>query len=249
MLGKSLICTAVAVAATASAQAASVDLSTWTQEGAGNWVVQPGNDSVIQTQNSTPGVFYSDFQAFGNELGGTIRVNTTSDDDFIGFVLGFNPGDSTGSTDFLLVDWKQGTQGSGGCTGFAGIAISRVTGGFSTPNNLWCHNNSVTELARGSTLGSVGWVDNTLYDFSLEYSANRARVFVNGNLEIDVTGSFSDGRFGFYNYSQQSVEYAGITQDVLPGVPEPTTWALLILGFGAIGGAMRRKPAVRAAIA
>lgn len=26
------------------------------------------------------------------------------------------------------------------------------------------------------------------------------------------------------------------------GVPEPATWALMILGFGAIGGAMRRRP-------
>lgn len=26
-----------------------------------------------------------------------------------------------------------------------------------------------------------------------------------------------------------------------PGVPEPTTWAMLILGFGMVGGAMRRK--------
>ena len=28
-------------------------------------------------------------------------------------------------------------------------------------------------------------------------------------------------------------------------VPEPGTWALLILGFGAIGGAMRRKGRAR----
>ena len=28
---------------------------------------------------------------------------------------------------------------------------------------------------------------------------------------------------------------------VLPGVPEPATWALMILGFGAVGGAMRRR--------
>ena len=33
------------------------------------------------------------------------------------------------------------------------------------------------------------------------------------------------------------------------GVPEPSTWALLILGFGAVGGAMRRKATVRVAYA
>ncbi|WP_375426969.1 PEPxxWA-CTERM sorting domain-containing protein [uncultured Sphingomonas sp.] len=29
-----------------------------------------------------------------------------------------------------------------------------------------------------------------------------------------------------------------------PVVPEPATWAMMIVGFGAIGGAMRRRPAV-----
>ncbi len=241
---------AAALLAAAPVQAAPVDLSTWTKEGSGTWVVQPGNDSVIQTQNVDPGVYYSDFQAFGNELGGTIRVNTTSDDDYIGFVLGFNPGDATsGSTDFLLVDWKQGTQASGGCTGLAGLSISRVTAGFNAPNDLWCHNNSVELLQRGATLGNVGWLDDTQYDFSLEYTSTNARVFVNGVLQLDVTGSFSNGRFGFYNYSQAAVEYAGITQDVLPGIPEPSTWALLILGFGAVGGALRRRSAPKNAVA
>ena len=45
---------------------------------------------------------------------------------------------------------------------------------------------------------------------------------------------FTAGGEGFY-----SVSYAAI--------PEPATWALLILGFGVVGGALRRKPALRAA--
>ena len=35
----------------------------------------------------------------------------------------------------------------------------------------------------------------------------------------------------------------------LPGVPEPTTWALLILGFGAVGAGMRRRTTTRVAYA
>lgn len=34
-----------------------------------------------------------------------------------------------------------------------------------------------------------------------------------------------------------------------PAVPEPATWAMLIAGFGAIGGMMRRRRGVRAALA
>jgi PEP-CTERM motif len=31
----------------------------------------------------------------------------------------------------------------------------------------------------------------------------------------------------------------------LGAIPEPATWAMMILGFGMIGGAMRRRRAVR----
>ncbi|GAA3968773.1 hypothetical protein GCM10022278_28150 [Allohahella marinimesophila] len=46
-------------------------------------------------------------------LAGRLEVQTTSDDDFFGFVLGYDAGDLFGSnptTDYILVDWKQGTQ-------------------------------------------------------------------------------------------------------------------------------------------
>jgi hypothetical protein len=35
---------------------------------------------------------------------------------------------------------------------------------------------------------------------------------------------------------------------VNPGVPEPTTWAMMLFGFGGLGYAMRRKQSVRARI-
>lgn len=229
------------------AMAAPVDLSTWTREGPGTWNVQPGNDSVIQTLNGNPTVFYSDFNSFGNQLSGSIRVNTTGDDDFIGFVIGFNPGDLTAAaTNFLLVDWKQLNQGSYGCAGDAGLAVSLVTGGLPAGGGAWCHQGAnVTELQRGATLGATGWADNTEYTFDLEYTSTNLKVFVDGNLELDVNGAFTDGRFGFYNYSQERVEYAGITQEELPvSVPAPATLGMMIFGVGMIGGAaMRRKKA------
>lgn len=90
-----LMISAAALALPAVAQAATVDLSTWTQEGPGTWNLQSGNNSVIQTVNGNPTVFYSDYNAFGNRLSGTVRVNTAADDDYFGFVVGFLPGDLT----------------------------------------------------------------------------------------------------------------------------------------------------------
>ncbi len=43
-------------------------------------------------------------------------------------------------------------------------------------------------------------------------------------------------------YSQSFVAVPAQTPTGVPGVPEPTTWALMILGFGIVGIAQRRQP-------
>jgi len=97
-----------------SVAAAPVDLSSWSVEGGGGrWVVASDNNSVFQTRNtSSPTIFFDNSAASqGNDLRGTIEVETTSDDDFIGFVLGYNAGDlDNASANYLLVDWKQADQ-------------------------------------------------------------------------------------------------------------------------------------------
>ncbi len=241
---------AAMLAIPAAATAAPTNLSTWTKEGSGNWVLAPDNNSVTQTQNVNPGVYYSDFNSIGRSLSGTVQVNTSSDDDFMGFVVGFNPGDMTaGSSDFLLIDWKQSNQSGNGCAAKAGLAVSRVSSGLADNGGAWCHNgDGVMELARANNLGSTGWVDYENYTFDIEYTATNLKVFVDGVLEFDLDGAFTDGRFGFYNYSQAAVTYAGIQDDVLPpppaAIPEPGTWAMMILGFGAAGSVLRRRRAL-----
>ena len=88
-------------------------------------------------------------------------------------------------------------------------------------------------------------------------ASNGIEVLLNGVLLNGVTGD------GGANTDWQTVTYrfngagtntltfraAGISDSLggyvdnigLSAVPEPATWALMILGFGAIGGAMRRK--------
>ena len=242
----------VLLATASSATAAPTDLSTWTAQGPGNWVRAADNNSVTQTLNGNPTVFYSDFTAQGSRLSGTVKVNTSGDDDFFGFVLGYKPGDlAAATTDFLLVDWKQIDQGSFGGTAKKGLALSRVTSGLENSSGAWWHNpaDGVTELARANTLGSTGWVDFQTYTFDIEFTASNVKVFVDEVLQFDVNGSFSDGRFGFYNYSQAQVIYAGISDEILPppppppppGIPEPASWAMMIAGFGLAGAAARRR--------
>lgn len=242
---------ASAILVAAPAVAAPTNLSTWTREGTGgNWNVAGDNNSVTQTLNGTPTIFYSDFNALGRTLSGSIRVNTSGDDDFIGLVIGFDPGELAGPSDFLLIDWKQGTQGAFGGTAQRGLALSRVTGGLRDSSGAWWHNplDGVTELARGATFGATGWADATTYTFDIEYTATNLTVSVNDIEQFNVAGAFGDGRFGFYNYSQANVTYAGIEDTVLPpppptpgAIPEPATWAMMILGFGLAGATLRRR--------
>jgi hypothetical protein len=217
---------------------AHVDLNLWTAEsypavsgfGPGVWTVAGDGQSVFQSVNGQPTLFVSDFDAFFSTFEGVIEVSG-SDDDFIGFAIGYIPGDiGNAAADYLLVDWKRGTQsfnfGAPSCTpgsvAPAGLAVSRVFG-IPTADEFWGHlnfdtpacsdlTNGLQELQRGFTLGNAGWAHNVPYTFKFEFLSNRLRVWVNGTLEIDVAGSFANGRFGFYNFSQAAVTYSGFTR-------------------------------------
>lgn len=241
-----------------------VDLSAWTAVSypavqgfpSGVWVVEPGGGSVTQMVNGQPTLLYSDFSAYGTKVSGKIRPSAI-DDDYIGFVIGYQPGD-VGNTaaSYLLIDWKQVDQtynfpapsSSGGGLGRAGLAVSQVSG-IPDADEFWQHANlagtpagsGLQELARASTLGSTGWVAGQEYEFSFDFGPNNLRVFVDGVKQIDIGGNFSDGRIGFYNFSQEAVTYSAFEVDdgSFP-VPLPSTLALL-LGGALAGAAVRRR--------
>jgi hypothetical protein len=227
-----------------SAHAGPVDLNTWVDEpaGAGNWTVGGGGGHVVQSVNGAPTFFRGNLTALNQSLTSKIEVGNTSDDDFVGFAIGFDAGDATSaSADYLLLDWKRRDQSPA----VDGLAVSRVTGLRGNNNDFWQHVGSVEELARATNLGSTGWNENVEYEFTIEFTSASLRVLVDGVEEFNFLAadvgdgsSFNGGNFAFYNYSQANVRYSAVTQDAL-SVPEPGVVA--IVGLALVGFGLRRR--------
>lgn len=88
--------------------------------------------------------------------------------------------------------------------------------------------------------------------FGTQFGGNGVTNFalpdLRGRIMLGQGGGFLVGdRLGAGFTTLTEANLPGHTHDYFvanPGVPEPATWALLLTGFGAIGGAMRRKRAV-----
>lgn len=252
------------ILATSLAAQNPIDLTRWSAESYqvvsgfpnGSWTPASGGLSVTQSNNGQPTLFRSDFDLHNLRIEGQITV-AGSDDDYAGFALGFRPQDTTNpNADYLLLDWKRATQTSNfgapsctaGGTAQRGLALSRVHG-MPTADEFWGHvdlnavpcstpNDRVTELQRGATLGTVGWVRNQTYTFRIDYTPNRVVVHVDGVLQIDVSGTFPNGRLAFYNFSQAGVTYNAFTSDCIAswsnyGAGFPGTAGVPVLGASA----------------
>jgi hypothetical protein len=217
----------LAVAAGAgSAVAVPVDLTTYTVEAfppasgfpVPTWDITPS--SATLNNNADANVLYSPDSALDKRFIG--RLTPGTDDDVVGFVVGFEPGDGQigAAADYLLIDWKGANQdfnfGDGNVANFfhdttlagpmpVGLALSRVTGS-PTADEFWQHADlpenpmgGVTQLARGATLGSSAYNrTNGSHLFEIRYTSTNIRVLVDGVEQFNQDGTFPDGRFGLY---------------------------------------------------
>jgi hypothetical protein len=183
------------------------------------WTITP--TTATHQPNADASVVYSPGSALNKRFLGSVTPGR--DDDVIGFVLGFEPGDAQifSSADYLLIDWKGTTQGFDfddfGTANFhhnqtptgqmpLGLALSRVTGS-PTADELWQHadyaenaTGGVVQLARGTTLGSTAYnrVEGS-HVFDIAYTPTNVTVRVDGVEQFNQPGSYPDGRFGLYS--------------------------------------------------
>lgn len=252
-----LACVLGTWASVATAAPIAIDLSTWQKRGPaanGVWTVAADGSSVLQSINGDPTFFVSPVNQINTTIRGSFSVGSDGDDDYIGFVMGLTgPAASGNDMDFVLFDWKQNNQSSGGFLASEGFALSRVDGTITNYlPGFWGHTDSAEFDVLATDFGSTrGYVDNTLYNFEILYQTNRIKIdisggaFGSGQTIFDVFGLFPDGRFGFYNYSQSQVTYQGLTEEDTPPspvpVPEPTSVVLLATGLATAALRRRRK--------
>ena len=164
----------------------------------------------------------------------------------MGFVFGYQ-----NASNFYLFDWKQNYQNPGSPYGIAqeGFTIKKISA--SSVSNLtlgdfWqSAGTSHTTILASNYDSSKGWADNTLYNFHLDFQPGVFSILVSqGSTELwDVSvndSSFTSGEFGFYNFSQERVQYSGFEQTGGTIVPEPTTMLLFGSGLICLAGFRRR---------
>lgn len=208
-------------------------LTTWAYSGSANdaaW--SSGFTSRTQTYNTAAPTF-AHFGIDAQNLGGDsilelyvdqctysgngqnpnpTNCNNGGDDDWVGFVLGFNPATAnTAAGKYILIDWKAIAQSHEGYTSAAGLRLSVVEGipslgsgdQYGRRSDFWrktdvkptskvrwvanatgTHTNS--RQSGQNTYGTTGWRNQTAYQFQFDYTPQRLIVRV----RIGNTGTF-----------------------------------------------------------
>ncbi len=173
------------------------------------WQKDLPNNTVTQIVNADAAILLSDFNLTTGQMDGSWRVNTTSDDDFIGFVFGYQ-----NSEHFYLFDWKKADQNDP--LGFAerGMSVKVVNAPTTlTGTDFWPTNGNGTRV-RTLFHNTVPWVSFTDYQFTLRFQPGEIKITVKQGATVlaDITvndSTYTNGLFGFYNYSQEQVRYSG----------------------------------------
>jgi len=109
--------------------------------------------------------------------------------------------------------------------------------------------------------GPNGQDAGTTFDILVTFVGGGTQTFLNqllpSNSKFDIFAGLGEtlSSVAFWNLRTDagaSVNFTALKQvsfDKAPNVPEPSSWAMMLVGFGLIGAAARRRTAVRARIA
>jgi len=171
-------------------------------------------DGLIATQTANPMASVYLYEIALPEsivIRGRFSVQTTSDDDIIGFVFGWQDPEH-----YYLLDWKQTEQDDGTC-GLAeeGASLKVVASDEEIDDcaDFWttAGTDRVTPVVPVSE-NPDGWEDEAVYDFHLVFRPGDIRIEIRQGDDVVVSltsddETYTSGNFGFFNYSQEAVRY------------------------------------------
>lgn len=206
----------------------------WFTDTTPNWDV-----ACIEDQAGVPAIWSNDCFVGCRRYEFWMKARGRSDDNSaMGFVFGFCDGDQNNpNADYFAVLWfgDSETMNLPGCHGSAthprGLYLVRVTG-IPDPAEMWsmqdlpCNgpNNAVELLATATNLGDTAYTRYAPTNVVFEMEIDNLKVWINGSLEFDRDGDYSDYRRGCFGYYSQGLFADFWMLETEPTNPTTASW-------------------------
>lgn len=187
------------------------------------WEVSAPNSVECLSSDWQPSFFVNQDSLLNVRVTGEIFISSTSsDDDFVGFVFGYEAPNSQQSSvnNYYLFDWKKVTQHApdefGGSLAREGFSLIEFDNFFSTDEQeifqiFWGHEDNERAHVIESKYGNnLGWEFNTYHQFELIYTQDLIKISIDGEVIFDIPGCYKQGLFGLYSFNQSSVKYKNV---------------------------------------